>query len=302
MKYLRKSECLLFACSVIVFSSPVKVDAQDQHRIAVLDIQGQGISRPEAETLTNYMRIEVAATGAVASVKQSEISAVLSDMGMEEAGCTSPDCALEVGRLLAASHVIIGSVMKSEQGYDLDFQLFNIETRSVQSVVAHTYRGDLDGLIMSLEKIAWDFMDLSPAPEGLQDEKQAPDPVLVTFTSGDWNIPKTITFYGVNDDIDDGDQTYAIIAGPVVSDDTIYANIEPTDVAVTNTNDDVAGITVDPIGGLQTSEAGGGDTFTVVLTSEPTANVSIALSSSDTTEGTVSPSLLVFNAGNWNIL
>ena len=58
---------------------------------------------------------------------------------------------------------------------------------------------------------------------------------------------------------------------------------------MTNTDNDVAGITVAPVAGLVTTEAGGTAAFTVVLTSEPTADVIIALSSSDTTEGTVAP-------------
>ena len=49
------------------------------------------------------------------------------------------------------------------------------------------------------------------------------------------------------------------------------------------------GITVSPTSGLVTTEAGGMDTFTVVLNTEPTADVTIRLSSSDTTEGTVVP-------------
>ena len=59
------------------------------------------------------------------------------------------------------------------------------------------------------------------------------------------------------------------------------------DVAVTNTDNDAAGVTVTPIAGLTTTEAGGTATFTVVLTSQPTADVTIGLTSSDTTEGTV---------------
>ena len=42
-----------------------------------------------------------------------------------------------------------------------------------------------------------------------------------------------------------------------------------------------------PIAGLTTTEAGGTATFTVVLTSQPTADVTIGLTSSDATEGTV---------------
>jgi hypothetical protein len=56
---------------------------------------------------------------------------------------------------------------------------------------------------------------------------------------------------------------------------------------VTITDNDNAGINITPTTGLTTTEAGGTATFTVSLDTEPTANVNIALSSSDTTEGTV---------------
>ena len=36
------------------------------------------------------------------------------------------------------------------------------------------------------------------------------------------------------------------------------------------------------------------------MNSQPTADVTIGLSSSDTQEGTVSPTSLTFNTGNWN--
>ncbi|MGA2061415.1 MAG: MBG domain-containing protein, partial [Thermoguttaceae bacterium] len=61
-----------------------------------------------------------------------------------------------------------------------------------------------------------------------------------------------------------------------------------------------AGITVTPVGGLTTTEAGGTAQFTVVLDSQPTADVIIGISSSDTTEGTVSTSSLTFTSANWN--
>ncbi|MEA2085640.1 MAG: CFI-box-CTERM domain-containing protein, partial [Chloroflexota bacterium] len=61
-----------------------------------------------------------------------------------------------------------------------------------------------------------------------------------------------------------------------------------------------AGITVTPTTGLITTEAGGTDTFTVKLQSEPNGDVVIDVVSSDTTEGTVSPAYLTFDASNWS--
>ncbi len=60
------------------------------------------------------------------------------------------------------------------------------------------------------------------------------------------------------------------------------------------------GVTVTPASGLQTSEAGGTAVFTVVLDTQPTADVTIALSSSDTSEGTVDKTSLTFTSLNWD--
>jgi Domain of unknown function (DUF4347)/Cadherin domain/Right handed beta helix region/Laminin G domain len=61
------------------------------------------------------------------------------------------------------------------------------------------------------------------------------------------------------------------------------------------------GITVTPVVGLSTTEAGGTAQFSVVLNDAPTATVTIPVSSSDTTEGTVSTTLLTFTTANWNV-
>lgn len=61
-----------------------------------------------------------------------------------------------------------------------------------------------------------------------------------------------------------------------------------------------AAITVDPVDGLVTTEAGGTATFTVVLARYPAAEVVIDLVSSDLGEGVVSPARLRFTPDNWN--
>ena len=124
-------------------------------------------------------------------------------------------------------------------------------------------------------------------------------PVSLVFTAENWNSAQTVTVTGVNDDVDDGDIAYTIVTA-AASADPKYDKLEVADVAVTNTDDDTAGVTVTPTSGLVTTEAGGTATFTVRLDSEPIAPVTISVASSDTTEGTVAPVNLVFTAANWN--
>jgi hypothetical protein len=126
-------------------------------------------------------------------------------------------------------------------------------------------------------------------------------PVALTFTPTNWSAPQTVTVTGVNDDLADGNQTFAILTSPTASTDVAYSGLDPANVTgVTNTDNDSAGITVSPVVGLTTTEAGGTATFTVVLNSLPTGDVNIPVSSADTTEGTVSPAALTFTPANWN--
>jgi hypothetical protein len=122
----------------------------------------------------------------------------------------------------------------------------------------------------------------------------------LTFTSGNWNTPQTVTVTGADDHVADGNVAYTILTAAAVSTDANYNGLNAPDVAVTNNDNDVAGITVTPTSGLVTTELGGTATFSVVLDTEPTADVTIGLSSSDTTEGTISLASLTFTSGNWN--
>ncbi|MGK5093572.1 Calx-beta domain-containing protein [Deltaproteobacteria bacterium TL4] len=124
--------------------------------------------------------------------------------------------------------------------------------------------------------------------------------VALTFTTSNWNTAQNVTIIGVDDLVDDGDQSYTIILGPTTSTDANYSAINPADISLSNTDNDTAGITVNAAGNMTTTEGGGTATFTVVLDSEPTANVTIGISSSNPAEGTVSVSSLVFTSANWS--
>jgi len=122
----------------------------------------------------------------------------------------------------------------------------------------------------------------------------------VTFTTDNWSSAETITVTGVDDYIDDGNIAYTIITAAAVSSDSNYNNMNPADVSVTNNDNDTAGITVSPTSGLVTSESGATDNFTIVLDTQPTGNVTIGISSSNTAEGTVSQDSVTFTTDNWS--
>ena len=123
----------------------------------------------------------------------------------------------------------------------------------------------------------------------------------LTFTTANWNSPKTVTITGVDDDIIDGTQnstiTVSIIDG--ISDDAFDSVADQT-VSVTTADDDVAGFTVtETEGSTGVSESGSTDLFAIVLNTQPSSDVVLSITSSDTGEATVD-SLIQFTTANWD--
>ena len=125
-------------------------------------------------------------------------------------------------------------------------------------------------------------------------------PAEVVFTPDDWATPQTLSATGVDDDIADGPGKYEIRFA-IVTEDPDYAGIELPVVQAVNADDDVAGVSVKSDALLATTEAGGDATVSLVLESEPTADVVFAVTSSDNTEGSLSAATLTFTPANWSV-
>ena len=123
----------------------------------------------------------------------------------------------------------------------------------------------------------------------------------VTFTAANWDTAQNVTVTGADDGIIDGTQTSTITVTVVdaITDDDFDAVADQT-VSVTTTDDDVAGFTIaETEGSTGVDESGSTDIFTVVLNAEPSSNVVLDITSSDTGEATVTSSL-TFTAANWD--
>jgi len=122
----------------------------------------------------------------------------------------------------------------------------------------------------------------------------------IVFTPTNWSDAVTVTTTAVNDSIAESTHT-TLITHSITSADGNYNAVPIVDVAVTITDDaDIAGVTVTQSGGTTTvSESGISDTYTLVLTSQPTSTVSIALAPSSA-DVVLSTSTIEFTAANWS--
>ncbi len=120
-------------------------------------------------------------------------------------------------------------------------------------------------------------------------------PANLTFTSGNYSTPQTVTVSGVDNQSISGTTNFDVNLS-ASSADNAY-NGKTGSVAVTVSDDDTAGVTLTP-SSLTLNEASGSDHFTVNLNTQPTDGVDVTLSY-DSSKVSVTPTLLSFTTINW---
>ena len=118
----------------------------------------------------------------------------------------------------------------------------------------------------------------------------------LTFTSGDFSTPQTVTVTATDDAIAEGAHT-CTITHAAASSDAAYNGDVPSPVTGNITDDDVAGVTVAPPTNATVEEGGATDTYDVSLDSEPTGDVTITVT--DDAQCDVSSPTLTFTSLNY---
>ena len=93
-------------------------------------------------------------------------------------------------------------------------------------------------------------------------------PAKVTFTTDNWDKPQTVTVTGVSDSVTDGNKLYTIVTSPAKSADPTFSGVDPSDVSVTNQDDDSGSfdIQVTMTGVPDPVSAGGNVVYTITVT------------------------------------
>ena len=140
--------------------------AEGKQTVAILDFEGRGINQMEAATLTDRLMSEMVATNAVIMVERNQMNEILQEQGLQQAGCTSSECAAEVGALLGVQNMVSGSFGKLGNTYTVDAKMFSVETGATIRSSSKTHKGDVDGLLVIIEVVAWELVGLQ-APADL---------------------------------------------------------------------------------------------------------------------------------------
>jgi len=161
---------LSFLLSSILYSQDFR------QTVAVIDFDASGISQLEATSLTNRFRTAVGDVGAMRLVERGMMEEVLQEQGFQQTGCTSEECAVEVGQLLGVQNMIGGSIGRVGETFTLDVRMISVQSGISLMTKQKTYAGKIDGLIIEVEVLAYELYGTT-VPDELEARRIAGVPV-----------------------------------------------------------------------------------------------------------------------------
>jgi len=148
--------------SIFLLSAVFAQSNQAKATAAVLDFEGSGITNQEAQVLTQRLGSELVNTNVMIMVERNQMSEIMDEQGFQQAGCTSAECAAEIGALLGVQKMITGSFGKIGNSYTIEARMFTVESGKTEKTVSKTYKGEVDGLLTEIQVVAWELVGLQP--------------------------------------------------------------------------------------------------------------------------------------------
>ena len=140
--------------------------------------------------------------------------------------------------------------------------------------------------------------DVTVTVAGHSGTEVTPTPASLTFTTTNWSTAQTVTVTAATDT--DTTNDMVTLTHSAASTDPDYSGITIGSVVVTVADNDTDGVTISETSLTVTEEDTTGDTYTVVLDTPPTADVTVRVAGHARTVVTPTPASLTFTTTNWS--
>ena len=158
---------LVLICVLGLPAHAQRAQGEDKPSITVLDFAASGISVSEAEVFADFMSAHIVETGVFRVIDRMQRQSLLQEIEFSQAGCADEECQLEIGRLLAASRIVVGSIGKVGDYVLLNLKLIMVETGETLRSASGRYE-DLNEMVEDTERLASDLVREAPAPPAVE--------------------------------------------------------------------------------------------------------------------------------------
>jgi TolB-like protein len=122
--------------------------APKQEVIAVLDLEAVDASKAQAAAMTDRLREELLRSGRFQLVNRDQMDAILDEQAFQQTGCTSSECAVQVGKILGVRKMVSGRVVKiDDRHWLLSGTVTDVETAQTVTSESVRFEGDYFALL-----------------------------------------------------------------------------------------------------------------------------------------------------------
>ncbi|MBC8147858.1 MAG: hypothetical protein H8E98_07745 [Bacteroidetes bacterium] len=143
-KYIHKAIIIAFLIIASLFA---------QSSVAIIEFKGNNISLSVTSALTDRLRTELEEIKIYKLIEREMMDEVLSEHGFQMSGCTSNECIVEMGQLISAELIIVGSISKVGKTYTVSSRLIDVETGLITNTATYDHTGEIDIVLKSGMKI-----------------------------------------------------------------------------------------------------------------------------------------------------
>ncbi len=104
----------------------VSVFSQGKPRTAVIPFNAIGVAEIESLTASNLFETALVQTDSFLIIEQTQIAEILEAQSFTLSGCTDESCAVEIGKLLSAEQIVLGSFSKVGSGYIINAKIIDV--------------------------------------------------------------------------------------------------------------------------------------------------------------------------------
>ena len=134
----------------------VPVSAQEDEEkpvLSVLDFTATGISAAEAKVFTDVLSTYIVRTGTCQLIDRKQRETILEHIEFSYSQCADESCQLEIGRLLSASQLVVGSIGQIGGWLVVTVRLVDVPTGQTLGSVSEKYLS-LEALIDAIAALA----------------------------------------------------------------------------------------------------------------------------------------------------
>lgn len=148
---MKTNVCIVLFIFIINSSYSANVDKE---HIAIFDFEYYGITKDNAIIISELFRSEVVNINYFVAVERDKLNKVFEEQALQQSGCTSNECIINVGKLIGVDKVVLGRITGTGDNVFISVRKLDIESGKIDLSINENLSLSKDNIRMFINRMA----------------------------------------------------------------------------------------------------------------------------------------------------